>query len=68
MFEREFIVTFSDKLAIEKFLRVHGTEGELVRCKDCEWKQGHYCHCKNGIVEYGTFVQDNDYCNYGGKK
>jgi hypothetical protein len=33
----EFIVTFTDKAEAEKFDRYHGTNGELVRCKDCRF-------------------------------
>lgn len=33
----EFIVPFTDKAAAEKFDRYHGTNGELVRCRDCKY-------------------------------
>ena len=41
----EFIVPFTDKVAAEKFDRCHGTNGELVRCKDCMyWKSDMLTH------------------------
>ena len=41
----EFIVPFTDKAAAEKFDRYHGTNGELVRCRDCiYWKSDMLTH------------------------
>lgn len=44
----EFIVPFTDKAAAEKFDRYHGTNGELVRCKDCKYAHMTY----DGEVKY----------------
>lgn len=43
---REFIVPFTDRMAIEKFERIHGTSGEIVRCKNCKWWK---------LSEYNTY-------------
>lgn len=33
---KEYIVGFADDTNIERFERMYGTNGELVRCKDCK--------------------------------
>lgn len=34
---KEFIVSFTDDADIERLEREHGTNGEIVRCKDCKY-------------------------------
>ena len=64
----EFIVPFTDKAAAEKFDRYHGTNGELARCKDCEFY---------GEEPYGTlkecyrgcgWTKPSDYCSRGKRR
>lgn len=50
----EFIVQFTDKAAAEKFDRYHGTNGELVRCRDCVYG----CLSKNGDGEDIVFCKN----------
>ena len=38
---------------------------DIIRCKDCINRQGDYCHCSTGIVQYGTYVKESDYCSKG---
>ena len=33
----EYIVQFTDEEAVRKFDKVHGTDGMLVRCRDCKY-------------------------------
>lgn len=42
---------------------------KVVPCKDCVYRVGNYCHKgKDGIVQYSTFVNPNDFCSYGERK
>lgn len=52
----EFIVPFTDKAAAEKFDRYHGTNGELVRCRDCIYG----CLSKNARGEDIVFCENPD--------
>jgi len=66
----EFIVPFTDKAAAEKFDRYHGTNGALVRCKDCKYSDKIYdttvdtmpLKCLN--IRYGG-VRPDWYCEHG---
>ena len=69
---KEYIVGFADDTNIERFERTYGTNGELVRCKDCKrypyqeinadnsFCIVYYEHCKN--------MKDYDYCSKGEAK
>jgi len=35
---KEYIVPFTDGADTEKFEAEHGTNGELIRCKDCQFR------------------------------
>ena len=40
-------------------------EAELiVRCRDCKYRDWHYCHNKNGFTE-GSFIHGDDFCSRG---
>ena len=64
----EFIVPFADKAAAEKFDRYHGTNGELVRCKDCKYYDnepyGDVVMCYRGL----GWTDDDDYCSFGERR
>lgn len=67
----EFIVPFTDKAAAEKFDRCHGTNGELVRCKDCKNYNTNGCSagfgwCEDSVVNTG--VSDDFYCANGDRR
>lgn len=53
----EFIVPFTDKAAAEKLDRYHGTNGELVRCRDCVYG----CLSKNVRGEDRVFCENPDF-------
>ena len=61
---REYIVGFTDDADMERFERLQGTNGELIRCKDCKWFTGesHSCY-SNG----GTWLE-NEYCSAAERK
>ena len=40
--------------------------GELIRCKDCKYYEGHYCWRQMKI--YLIRVSDMDYCSRGERK
>ena len=69
----EFIVPFINKAAAEKFDRCHGTNGELVRCKNCKYSDVIYdttsdtmpLKCLN--IRYGG-VQPDWYCEHGERR
>ena len=65
---REFIVPFTDRMAIEKFERIHGTSGEIIRCKDCKWferEQPGMVYCPNIV---GSWVEDDFFCKWGERR
>lgn len=38
----------------------------VVRCKDCKFRDGDYCHNKEGFAYYNPFfTRDDDYCSRG---
>lgn len=62
----EYIVPFSDDADMEKFEQIHGTSGEIIRCKDCMWghehRSGKYYICP---LLGACFERDDFYCGYG---
>lgn len=67
----EFIVPFTDKAAAEKFDRYHGTNGELVRCKDCKHRDPEDKKCDYGgmAVQGLLFPRPDDwYCADGERR
>ena len=42
--------------------------GELVRCKDCRWREEEYCGFLRFFDGGGMFVKDNGYCSYGERR
>ena len=67
----EFIVPFTDKAAVEKFDRYHGTNGALVRCRDCMYYNTTGCGagfgwCEDAVVNTG--VWDDFYCADGERR
>ena len=47
--------------------RLHDLSVEpVVRCKDCKYNNGGYCHNDDGFAHFDHFVvQDDDYCSRG---
>lgn len=37
----------------------------VIRCKDCEYQSGSYCHHKDS---YDKYIHDDDYCSNGVKR
>ena len=69
----ELIIPFTDDVAINKFRRVHGTNGELVRCGECEFASiGYYCGERIYTCESdeGLFrdVPEDGYCYCGRRR
>lgn len=50
-------------------LNVTITMTELVRCKNCKYRNGDYCHCYDGFAHGGNFffVRPDDFCSRGEK-
>lgn len=39
---------------------------ELVRCRDCKYRDGDYCH--HNKYGYAIFTYDNDFCSRGERR
>ena len=69
-FNKYFIVgTNSDALHDT----MNGTvTGELIRCKDCKYYDGYYCHNKHWGDGYGNYTppikQEDGFCDWADKK
>ena len=51
----------------------NGNEAEfvkVVRCKDCIYRNGDYCHNNEGFAHAGNFffVRSDDFCSYGERR
>ena len=64
---KEYIVPFTDDADMEKFESIHGTNGELIRCKDCKWNNGNRCSWHGG-AGYKWLVDEDDYCSIAERK
>ena len=63
---KEYIVPFTDGADMEKFEAEHGTNGELIRCKDCKyWGTSWY---RYGCVNATPIMMENDYCSNAERK
>lgn len=68
----EYIVPFTDAAAVEKFEQVHGTNGMLVRCRDCKhwWNENEVCTHDNHV--HGDVCchkcKADDFCADGERK
>jgi hypothetical protein len=59
---KEYIVPFTDEAKMEEFEALHGTNGELIRCKDCRYNAD--CVCVwHSVNDYTWVVDDDDYCS-----
>ena len=65
---KEYIVPFTDDADMEKFESIHGTNGELIRCKDCKFLRltGTVWKCQNRLVM--MLCEPNDYCSRAERK
>ena len=67
----EFIVPFTNKAAAESFDQYHGTNGELVRCRDCKYSdvilEPYTMPLKCLNIRYGG-VQPEWYCEHGERR
>ena len=66
----EFIVPFVDKAAAEKFDRLHGMNGELIRCHDCVYFATHV-HDRGDdsrCVWYNRETRADDFCSSAERK
>jgi hypothetical protein len=59
----EYIVTFDGNGMINRF----ADWTPLVRCRDCKWRQGDYCHNPDGFG-YWEFIHMDDFCSYAEKE
>ena len=74
---KEYIVSFADDTddtEIEQFERIYGTNGEIVRCKDCIYNVANMQKDTLDITDYTDIVctyfmtdglEPNDFCSKG---
>jgi hypothetical protein len=56
---KEYIVSFIDDAYIERFDMIYGTNGELIRCKECRYHDG-----RNRCEMWDMHKTDaNDFCS-----
>ena len=55
----EIIVEFPTPLTDKEKKMIYGYKGEVVRCKDCEYRSDDHCYLD------GRGTQDDDYCSWG---
>lgn len=59
---KEYIVPFTDGADMEKFEAEHGTNGELIRCKDCRYNNRGICSWYSSL-NFSWTVDEDDYCS-----
>lgn len=65
----EYIVPFTDDADMDEFERLHGTNGELIRCDDCRFLFSVLCpmaHEKDGLTVFRNDI--DDYCSRAERK
>ena len=62
------LMDYSEMYAVNIIKSVPSAQPDLIQCKDCIHRHGDYCHCSDGIVQYGTYVKESDYCSKGERR
>lgn len=66
---REYIVGFTDDADMERFERLHGTNSELIRCKDCKyWEQDRRDKDYGDCMYHLSLTQKSDFCSFSERK
>lgn len=62
----EIIVEFPTPLTDKEKKMIYGYKGEVVRCKDCKWRNALRCYHKRSSMD--DLVGENDYCSWGERR
>lgn len=66
---KEYIIPFADDADIEKLEQIHGTNGELIRCKECKyWEQERRDKEFGDCMYHLSLTRTSDFCSYAERK